>query len=95
MFYYCSGSFSNYPSRLDFGILQLHMSTYLHRRSVGGSIEDDTIAINKELYEFVERRIQAIFPNTDTADEVMSVVSNTVMIEGGMNVRSSLEYSNY
>ena len=45
-----------------------------------------------ELFQFVERRIQAIFPNTDTADEVMSVVSNTVMIEGGMNVRSSLSY---
>ena len=86
MFYH-SGSFSNYPSRLDFNILQLHMSTFLRRRSVGGSIEDDILAVNKELFEFVERRIQAIFPNTDTADEVMSVVSNTVMIEGGMNVR--------
>ena len=50
-------------------------------------MEDDILAVNKELFEFVERRIQAIFPNTDTADEVMSVVSNTVMIEGGMNVR--------
>ena len=78
---------------MDFGILQLHMSTYLHRRSVGGSIEDDTIAINKELYEFVERRIQAIFPNTDTAEEVMSVVSNTVMVEAEMNVRSRLHSS--
>ena len=66
------------------------MSTFLHRRSVGGSIEDDILAVNKELFEFVERRIQAIFPNTDTAEEVMSVVSNTVMIEGGMNVRSRL-----
>ena len=58
---------------------------YVSSTSRASMEEDVFIAVNKELYEFMKRRIDVIFPNADKAEDVMSVVSNVVTIDGGMN----------
>ena len=47
--------------------------------------EDVFMQVNKELYEFMKRRIDTIFPDANKAEDVMACVTNVVTIDGGMN----------